>query len=167
MDYSPPGSSVHGILQARILEWVAMPFSKGSSWPRSWTHVFFVYCIGRRVLYHWATREVLQEIWKWDRNVSVLSPTREYRTDCVKGHRGIDFKKDIEDWDFPGGTVNKNPPVNAIHPCQEMQVQSLGWKDLLEKGMAIHSSILAWRIPWTEEPGRLQSMRSQRVRRNW
>ena len=43
------------------------------------------------------------------------------------------------------------------------RVQSLGWEDFLEKGMATHSSILAWRIPWTEEPGRLQSMESQRV----
>ena len=43
------------------------------------------------------------------------------------------------------------------------QVQSLGWEDPLEKGMAIHSSILAWRIPWTEEPGRLQSKGLQRV----
>ena len=46
----------------------------------------------------------------------------------------------------------------------EMLVQpSLGWEDLLEEGMATHSSILAWRIPWTEEPDRLQSMGSQRV----
>ena len=44
---------------------------------------------------------------------------------------------------------------------QETQVQSLGQEDNLEKEMAIHSSILAWRIPWIEEPGRLQSMRSQ------
>ena len=44
-----------------------------------------------------------------------------------------------------------------------MQVQSVGGKDLLEKEMATHSSILAWTIPWTEEPGRLQSMGSQRV----
>ena len=43
----------------------------------------------------------------------------------------------------------------------EMQVQSLGWEDPLEEGMAIHSSIFAWRIPWTEEPGRLQLIRSQ------
>ena len=43
----------------------------------------------------------------------------------------------------------------------------LGWEDALEEGMAIHSSTLAWRIPWTEEPGRLQSMGSQRVRHNW
>ena len=45
-------------------------------------------------------------------------------------------------------------------------VQSLGWEDLLEKGMATHSSILAWRIPWTEEPGGLQSVGWQRVGHN-
>ena len=50
---------------------------------------------------------------------------------------------------------------------RETWVQSLGWKDLLEKEMAAHSSILAWKIPWTEEPGGLQSMGSQRVRHNW
>ena len=54
--------------------------------------------------------------------------------------------------------IVKNPPV-----MQEAQVQPLGWEDPLEKGMATHSSILAWRIPWTEEPGGVQSMRSQRV----
>ena len=47
------------------------------------------------------------------------------------------------------------------------QVRSLGWEDPLEKEMATHSSILAWRIPWMEEPGGLQSMQSQRVRHNW
>ena len=46
---------------------------------------------------------------------------------------------------------------------QETQVQFLGWEDPLEKGMATHSSILAWRTPWTEEPGRLMTMGSQRV----
>ena len=46
---------------------------------------------------------------------------------------------------------------------QETRVQSLGWEDPLEKGMKTHSSTLAWKIPWTEEPGRLQSMGSQRV----
>ena len=53
----------------------------------------------------------------------------------------------------------KNPPA-----MRETWVLSLDWEDPLEKGMATHSSILAWRIPWTEEPGRLQSMGSQRVR---
>ena len=48
MDCSPLGSSVHGILQARILEWVAMPSSRGSSWPRDWTHVSCISCIAVR-----------------------------------------------------------------------------------------------------------------------
>ena len=47
---------------------------------------------------------------------------------------------------------------------RETGVRSLGWEDPLEKENAIHTSILAWKIPWTEEPGRLQSMRLQRVR---
>ena len=46
-------------------------------------------------------------------------------------------------------------------PMQETQVRALGWEDPLEKEMVTHSSILAWRIPWTEKPGRLQSMGSQ------
>ena len=53
--------------------------------------------------------------------------------------------------------------VKNLPAMWETWVQSLGWEDLLEKGMATHSSILAWRIPWTEEPGRLQSIGSQRV----
>ena len=52
MDCSPPGFSVHAILQARILEWVAIPYSRISSWPRDWTHVSCISCIGRWILYH-------------------------------------------------------------------------------------------------------------------
>ena len=54
---------------------------------------------------------------------------------------------------FPGGPAGKNPPV-----MQELWARSLGWEDPLEKEMATHSSILDWDIPWTEEPGRLQSL---------
>ena len=53
--------------------------------------------------------------------------------------------------------------VKNLPAMQEMWVRSLGWEDPLEKGMATHSSIPAWVIPWTEEPGGLQSMGSQRV----
>ena len=53
--------------------------------------------------------------------------------------------------------------VKSLSAMGEAQVQSLGWEDPLEKGMATHSSILAWEIPWTEEPGGLQSMGLQRV----
>ena len=54
--------------------------------------------------------------------------------------------------------------VKHLPTMQETQVQSLDQEDTLEKEMATHSSTLAWKIPWTEEPGRLQSMGSQRVR---
>ena len=53
--------------------------------------------------------------------------------------------------------------VKNLHAMQETQVQSLSQEDPLEEGMATYSSILVWRIPWTEEPGRLQSIMSQRV----
>ena len=64
---------------------------------------------------------------------------------------------------FPGGSVVKNLP--AMQETQETQLQYLGWEDL-EEGLATHSSILAWRIPWREEPGGLQSLGSHRVRRD-
>ena len=62
---------------------------------------------------------------------------------------------------IPGGSAVKNPP--AMQEPQEPRVRSLGQEDPLEEGMTIHSSILAWRIPWTEAPDGQYSMRSQRV----
>ena len=57
--------------------------------------------------------------------------------------------------------------VNCLSAMQETQVQSLGWEDPLKKGMATHSSTLAWKIPWTAEPGGLQSMGAKRVEQVW
>ena len=57
--------------------------------------------------------------------------------------------------------------VRNLPAMQETWVWSLGWQDPPENGMATHSSVLAWRIPWTEEPGDLQAMGSQRVRHGW
>ena len=57
--------------------------------------------------------------------------------------------------------------VKCLPTMQEIQVHSLGWEGLLEKEVATHSSILVWKIPWMEKPGRLQSMGSQRVRHDW
>ena len=65
---------------------------------------------------------------------------------------------------FLRGSAIKNLP--AMWEPQEMVVQSLGGEDRLEEGMATHSSMLAWRIPWAEEPGGLQSIESQRVGHN-
>ena len=60
MDYSLPGSSVHQIFEAMILEWVGISFSRGFSQPRDWTLISCVFCIGRQILCHWATGEVLE-----------------------------------------------------------------------------------------------------------
>ena len=68
----------------------------------------------------------------------------------------------VSDFIFGGASLVAQR-LKRLPPMWETRVQSLGQEDPLEKEMAIHSSILAWRIPWTEEPGRLQSMGSQRV----
>ena len=62
---------------------------------------------------------------------------------------------------FPEGTMGKNPPANA--GTQEMRVRSLDQEDALEEEMETHSSILAWRIPWPEEPGGYSSLGHKRV----
>ena len=110
MNCSLPGSSVHGVSQARIMEGVAISFSRGSSQPSDQTCIS---CIGRQVLYHPAT---------WEAPGTVFTPI----------------------------LLN----INKL-PLRE------------EKAMAAHSSTLAWKIPWTEEHGRLQSMGSLRVRHDW
>ena len=69
----------------------------------------------------------------------------------------------ISFWGFPGGSVISNPPAIQEMPfAEETCVRSLGWEDPLENGMATHSSIFACKIPWTEELGRLQSIREQK-----
>ena len=65
---------------------------------------------------------------------------------------------------FSDGSVGKNPP--AMQKIQETCVRSLDWEDPLEEEVATHSSILVWKIPWTEELGGLQSVGLQRVRHN-
>ena len=135
---SPPGSSVHGILQARILEWVATPFSRESFRLRNQILISCVSCIGRWVLYHQHQLGyplgslicvfLLSALYLWVSLVAQL--------------------------------------VKNLSAMQETWVQSLVWEDSLEKEMATHSSILAWRIPWTEAPGGLQSRGSQRVGHN-
>ena len=75
----------------------------------------------------------------------------------------------LENDDLDSGTLNRGASlvaqmVKRLSTMREDEVRSLGWEDpLLEKEMAIHSSTIAWEIPWTEEPGRLQSVGSQRV----
>ena len=83
MDCSPPDSSVHGILQARTLKWVAISCSWGSSPPRDWTHVSCISCIGRWILYHWATWEAWSvyhlQIFIWLALYWEILPTQQER----------------------------------------------------------------------------------------
>ena len=102
MNCNSPSSSVHGIFQARIMGWVDIPFSRGSSQPKDWTHIS---CIAGRFFTIWDTREALR-FWYYQMT-------------------------------------------------------------LWEKAMTPHSSTLAWKILWMEEPGGLQSMGSLRVRHDW
>ena len=82
---------------------------------------------------------------------------------CYQCHlRGDERLSTTIKWDVPGGSVVKSPP--PIAGDRRDAGYRLGQADPLEKGMATHSSLLGWRIPWTEEPGGLQSMGSQRVR---
>ena len=78
--------------------------------------------------------------------------------DCYGGFRLFIWASLVAKW-------VKSPP--AMPETQETQVQSLGWEDPLQKGTATHSNILAWKIPWTGEPGRLQSTALQRVGQHW
>ena len=112
-DYSLPGSSVHGILQARILEWVAMLSSKGSSSPRDQTHVFCISGISRQA-------------------------------NCLpQDHLGS----------------RSGTKTTRLTECKDTETRKNIWLvDHSEKAMAPNSSTLAWKIPWTNEPGRLQSM---------
>ena len=70
----------------------------------------------------------------------------------------------MEAADFPGGSAVRN--LSAMQEKWDMEVRSLGWEDPLEKNTATHSSILARKLPWTKELGKLSSMGSQRVRHN-
>ena len=297
MDCSQPGSSVHAVLQARILEWVALLSSRESSQPRDQTHISHVSCIGRWVLYRSATWEALTppldycfkkcfisppglvdssflSPFVWQNNKAILFYfTQNYVSEmhlqrgqafstkfncwvndslCVWGpslptssqegvsvlpqlraeQAGLSFVIWLRPWcrlsgcclttslsSYPqwlrsaphsskhhAARLVPIPDLSAVLPSSTLlrkeqgstflshvsacylssgtllsrcfgcgsdgkesacNVGDLGWEDPLEKGMATHSGILAWRIPWTEEPGGLQSMGSQRVGHDW
>ena len=132
MDCGWPGSSVCGILQPGVLEWVAISFSNPSI--LSPNYCFFIVVRAFKICFL--------------RNIELSDAVLLAIIAMLMG--------------FPGGSDVKN--LSAV---QETQVWSLGQKDPLEKGVDTHSSILAWRIPWTEEPGGPQSMGLQRVEHNW
>ena len=94
MDCSMPGSSVHGILQARILEWVAISFSRGSSWPRDQTSISFVSWIGRWIPYHWTSGEALRS--------SQSNPKMRQKASFQQNYRNEGEPKDMESLEAEG-----------------------------------------------------------------
>ena len=141
MGCSHPGSSVHGILQARILEWVAISFSRGSFQPRDWTQVSW---IAGRFFDIWATREALAN-----------------NKDSIKSSE----LKSCEYLIIPWLSVFQD--FSAHSACVFNIIFMKTCYLMLEKAMAPHFSTIAWKIPWAEEPGRLQSMRSLTVGHDW
>ena len=95
------------------------------------------------------------EYFNYKDNVLLEYEQQGRKQSLLSKNMKIDY---LQTFSFPGGTVVKNMPVNA-----EDVGSTLGGEETLEKEMATHSSILAWKIPWTEQPGGLQSMGSQRV----
>ena len=165
-------------MDCSLLEWVAISFSRGSSRPKDQTHVSCISCICRQILYHCTTWEIKIAVHnlnyfhlgtlfsKISQNFIRWNPLDvSLSNDVDTSHRFSERTLTII-WSgflfcfaLQVAPVVKNLPV--MQETLERCVQSLGREDPLENGMATHSSILAWRIPWTEEPSRLQSIGSQ------
>ena len=144
MDCSPPGSSVHGILQARLLEWVAISFARGSSRPRDRTPVS---CIAGRHFTVCTTREVLKIGWTNIHQVIKTTVCKRKTVIIIPKEENMIF----QGYDRASWWLSWERICLVI---QETQVWSPCHEDLLEKEMATYSSTLAWRISRTEEPGR-------------
>ena len=134
MNCHPPGCSVHQISQSRILEWVAISSFRGSSWSRD---LIEATCLAGRFFTVWATREVVYSVYL----IFILS--------SINGHLGCFYG-------LVGSSGGSDGKKNlAWNAGDAGLIPGLG--SYLDKGRATHSSILSWRIPWTEEPGGLQS----------
>jgi len=157
MDSSPPSSSVHGILQARILEWVAISFSRGFSRPRDQTHVSYVSYIGRQVLYHQChlgrSRDTVGQFEEYCHvnRRRQWHPTPVLLPGKFHGQRSL---VGCSPWGRWGLDVTKR-----FHFLFSLSCIGEGNGNPLQR--------FAWRIPGTGEPGGLPSMGSHRVGHDW
>ena len=179
MECNLPGSSVYGILQARILEWVAMPFTRGSSPPRDWTHVSYIYLYwqagslllappGKPQLYGIYNKKLNENgfitfLWLEHLFLFMIVQMKE-RSKKLVLKIITHLRKGFKYWNYLRGRV------------LVFVAKSWTWLSdftftfhfhALEREMATHSSVLAWRIPETGEPGGLLSMGSHRVGHDW
>ena len=170
-DCSPPGSSVHGILQTRMLEWVAISFSRGASQPRDRSLVSHIagsllHC---RQILHWHQGSRFVIAGKHNGLPQGDSPSCPPLKDSkeVNGEgNGSPLQHSCLENPMDGGAW-----WAAVHGVTKSRTRLSDFPfpfhfHALEKEMAAHSSVLAWRIPGTAEPGGLQSMGSHRVGRD-
>ena len=187
VDCSLPCSSVLGIFQARVLEWVSISFSRRSSRPRDQTRVshvvgrrftvcttYLMYCLFPSLELNFLRERCLSVLFSFLPSVPRTEPDRRKLNQWIN-EVNITLKKlnpklsprweniwlystvqGLRQW------LNRKESACSAGATGEAG-SSLGWEDPLEESLAAHSSTLAWRIPWTEEPGWLQSMESQRV----
>ena len=162
LDYSPPGSSVHGILQARILEWVAIPLSRGSSQPRDWnlgSH------IAGKCFIIWVTREAHVYI-SYIAYMYFICKYICFYTAYVE--KAMAPHSSTLAWKIPW--AEEPGRLQSMGSLSQTRLSDFTFTFLfhaLEKEMATHSSVLAWRIPGIGEPGGLPSMGSHRVGHDW
>ena len=156
MDCNPPGFSVHGILQARILEWVVMPSCRGSSRPRDRTHVFYMSCLGRWVLYdqHHRLYYVLSHVLLFCDPVNCSPPGSSvhgiFQARILKWiaytYTYVYIYEHTHVYEAPGNGASAGKE-SACNVEDLGSIPELG--RTLEEGKATHSTILAWRSPWT------------------
>ena len=209
VDHRRPVSSVLGILQARILERIAISSFRKSFWPRDHICVSYISCIGGQVLYHQhhlgnytphipVCNTILAYsdqphktffFWFLDMEIILLLFAIPFACSTLLQGQVLLFTS-LEIiffilffffffyffiylpplsliWCFTVWTSLVAQRLKSRPAMRETWVQSLGQEDPLEKEMATYTSILAWRIPWMEEPGGLQSTGSQRVGHDW
>ena len=184
MDCSLPGSSVHGISQAKILKWVAISFSRWSSQPRDWTCISCI--VGRfftteplgKPFYRYMCICICVYVYM----CILFFNWKKTALQCCVGF--CHTKNVIQPQLYIYHLLPKPPPLTLSSSSRSLERARPGSLSLaegaaptsyftndcvyiLEKAMAPHSSALAWKIPWMEEPCRLQSMGSLRVRHDW
>ena len=153
MDYNLPGSSVHGISQTRILEWVVISFPRGSSWPKDWTHIS---CIGRWVICHWATWEALPIVYKIILNSTMLTLKKKF--EWVYNTLAISCQE-LTRWKRPWCWEELGAGGEGDDRGWD------GWMASLTRWTWVWVNSGSWW--WTGRPGVLQFMGSQRVGHNW
>ena len=177
MDCSLPGSSVHGILQARIPEWVAIPFPRGSSWPRDQSqvsciagrffstellnnrNVFLTVLAARKDWQMWRLLRAHFLVHRWTFSSMLAQGRRAQVMLWVSSVRALILFR----W---ASLVTQMVKIHQQfwRPGFDPWVGKIPWRR--ERLPATHSSMLAWRIPWTEESGRLQS-KIAKIRTEW